>query len=214
MKKLKMLSQCCLLVVSFLTLEAFAEYKVEVKNLSEVVTHGGEFKTEALANAWIEEQSQSGAWGKLERVIPRSEATDDEISGQVLEEIAAEYEGFGEDGLPIEVQPERVRLKKTFTTVVLDITAEKLQEAKVSEAVVEMQKGASILAKFRAMNKMKNLTKQQKKAIRSNPAIKQIMEALSVGDIEDAKDLVLAFVPDGSLITESDKALILEEINK
>jgi hypothetical protein len=206
-----------IIMVTLLVTQAtcvFAEFKVEIKNLNDVVTHGGEFETEELANSWVEENSPSGAWGKLERVIPRSEATNDEINTELLEEIAAEFEGFGEDGLPVQVQPERVRLKKTFSVTISDITSQKIAESKVSEAFAEMQKGANILAKFRAMNKLKSLTKQQKKAIRSNPVVKEIIEALSVGDIEDAKDLVEAFVPDGSLITENDKAIILEEINK
>jgi len=85
--------------------------------------------------------------------------------------------------------------------------------AKVQEAAAERQKGISIINHFRALNKLKQLSPAQRKAIRDNATIKQVMEALSVGDLQDAKTLIQGITPDGTLITADDKAKVLELLN-
>lgn len=112
------------IIILLASLSVFAQYKVEVKNLNGELTHGAEFETQELAQAWISEQENDGSWGKLERVIPKAQASDEELNEMLLEEIPAEFEGFGDDGLPLEVEPVKVKLKRTFSVEIKDISEE------------------------------------------------------------------------------------------
>ena len=60
---------------------------------------------------------------------------------------------------------------------------------------------------MRANSDSKNLNKQQKKALINST--KEIIEALNIGSLDVAKDLVQAIVPDGVIILESEKQAIL-----
>ena len=87
--------------------------------------------------------------------------------------------------------------------------ASDLLNSKKQEALQEMRKGQEVIAHLRALNKLKNLTKEQRRAIRANTDIQKIIGVLNVGDIDDAREMIQAFVPDGVLLTEEDKAKIL-----
>lgn len=105
---------------------------------------------------------------------------------------------------------------------VLSVDDEKLaiQNDKDSEkesiysALLDSKKGERIIALFRILNKKKNLSMNQRKQILGNPNIKAIIDALSAGVLDIAADLISNYQADGVMITESDKARMLEEIAK
>lgn len=110
--------------------------------------------------------------------------------------------------------------KKDKQILVLDATKDSeyqaIKQAKNVEAVKEqaiqaklkdIEKGKRIIAMMRANSDAKNLTKQQKKALINST--KEIIEALNIGSLDVAKDLVQAIVADGVIILESEKQAIL-----
>jgi hypothetical protein len=101
------------------SLNAFAEFKVEVKNLQGVVTHGGEFKTINDAQAWITSKINSNDWGKEERIIPKSECSPEELL-LVMETYPEML--CAEDDKLCHPSPEKVKLPKMYTTSIIDIT--------------------------------------------------------------------------------------------
>jgi hypothetical protein len=60
---------------------------------------------------------------------------------------------------------------------------------------------------MRVSSDSKNLTKQQKKALMNLTS--EVIQALSLGSLDVAKDLIEAINPDGTLITAQDKQAIL-----
>jgi len=46
-----------------LSVNSYAQYRVEVKNGSGKLTHQGDFETSLEAEKWIMKQSEMGAWG-------------------------------------------------------------------------------------------------------------------------------------------------------
>lgn len=113
-------------------------YEVIVKNLKGEITHIGEFATSLEAEKWILEHETEGNWGKSERVILKSLATEEELASEVIEEYPEEYEGFNENGLPRVKLPARVKLRKTFSVLVTDVSeqkkAEKQKEQRIRDA--------------------------------------------------------------------------------
>jgi hypothetical protein len=55
------------------------------------------------------------------------------------------------------------------------------------------------------LNDQKNLNESQKAQILSNSSIQQIIQVLSIGNIDLAKNLINAYQADGTLITNDDK---------
>ena len=86
-------------------------------------------------------------------------------------------------------------------------TVEAVKEQMVQAKLADIQKGQKIIAIMRVGSDSKNLTKQQKKALINST--KDIIEALNIGSLDVAKDLVEAIVPDGVIILESEKQAIL-----
>lgn len=84
---------------------------------------------------------------------------------------------------------------------------EAAKEQAIQNKLKEIQKGQRIIAIMRANSDAKNLTKQQKKTLINST--KEIIEALNIGSLDVAKDLMEAIVPDGVIILESEKQAIL-----
>jgi len=116
--------------------------KVKVKRLSDnIFTHSAFWDTQNEADSWIEKQVTKGSWGRLERTIPSSDATPDEIASALevipaVTEVIPAQETVNDLGevviIPeqtIEVSPEMVRLPKTYEIIIEDISAE-IQEEK------------------------------------------------------------------------------------
>lgn len=105
-----------------LSFNAFAEFKVEVKNLQGVVTHGAEFKTSAEADAWITSKLGSKDWGEEERLKPTSECSSQELAIAIdtIPPVSC-VQGVA-NCIP---KPEMKKLPKMYSTSVVDITAQK-----------------------------------------------------------------------------------------
>lgn len=114
-------------------------FKVKIKKISsQEITHSGEWKTLELANEWIAkiESKSNNPWGKLERTIPSSDATPEEIASALkvipaITEVIPAQEITNELGevviIPEEIRqvsPEMVRLPKTYEIIIEDISAE------------------------------------------------------------------------------------------
>jgi hypothetical protein len=111
------------LLLFLISLPAFAQFKVEVKDLSGFLTHGGEFSTEAEAQSWVQAQElpiakDLSAWGKLERLVDLKDASDEDRA-QAIEVVPANQE-TGE--------PSKLRLRKSYTVTITDVTAERQAE--------------------------------------------------------------------------------------
>lgn len=190
----------------FLSTPAFSQYKVEVRNLSGVLTHGGEFVTSLAAEQWIAEQEPQNVWGQLERVKPTSECSPDELANQVLETLPAE----GEVGSPGYL-PERKRLKKTFSTLIVDISGQRAMEAALAKAEKAMNCGRSVQALLLVRNAVKNLsTAQIKQLVEAYSPIKSLLDT---GSLSSAGEEIQAVEADGVIITEADKLALLAKIN-
>lgn len=195
------------LILSALSYSTFAQFKAEIRNSSEVATHGAVFPTLEEANAWVSSERHSGAWGKLERTILRTEATSEELASQVLEEIDAE----GEEGAPDYIPP-RVRLKQTFTVHISDISAEVAMASALKNAEKAMECGKSTQALLLVRNAVKNLTiAQVKSLVATYSSIKQLLDT---GSLVSAAEEIMAIVPDGVLVLEADKTALVAKINE
>lgn len=86
-------------------------------------------------------------------------------------------------------------------------TVEAVKEQMVQAKLADIQKGQKIIAIMRVGSDSKNLTKQQKKTLINTT--KEVIEALNIGSLDVAKELIEGIAPDGTLITNEDKAKIL-----
>lgn len=103
--------------------------KVSIKNIkSQQITNVAQFETQELAQEWIDRHSNMGSFGKLERLIPQSECSPEELA-EALELLP---EVIGEDGF---VSPALARLPQTFEVIIEDITAQAEQEKINEEAL-------------------------------------------------------------------------------
>lgn len=93
------------------------------------------------------------------------------------------------------------------------VAAQKQREEDIQVALKEASKGQRVMALFRVLNKKKNLTGLQKKALLSDTNIKSIMDALDAGSLDVAGSLINAYVADGVLVTEQDKQTLLQELS-
>jgi hypothetical protein len=85
-------------------------------------------------------------------------------------------------------------------------------EKDISDMEKEINKGKRVVALFKVLSNKKNLSKAQRKQLLGNPNIKAIMDALSVGSLPIAAELIQNFVPDGVLVTDDDKIALLKEL--
>lgn len=188
-----------LLLISF---NCFAQYKVEIKDKTDKVTHGAEFDSSLDAEIWIEKNKYQGVWGKLERVIPKKNASEEELL-EAIETIPT-----------TETEPEMIKLPQNFSYLIVDISEEKEKEQRLREALSDIKKGEMALATFRARNKEKNLNSQQKLQLFTNQNIMSILNALTAGSVDIALSLIQAYQADGVLVTEEDKSALIAELNK
>ena len=128
---IKLLSACCLLVVSNL---ALAQFKVEIKNLDGAVTHSAEFKTREELDLWVEKQDSAKSWGKHERLVPL-EGTTDEERALSIEVIPADEETKTQSML---------KLRKMY---VIGDVQDRTEEIALAKAEVELKESKKLAAK-------------------------------------------------------------------
>ena len=108
-------------------------FKVQIKNIaSQQYTHGGQFPSMEEAQSWIDSIISQGIncpWGKLERLVPQSECSQEELDS-ALELI----EAIGEEG-DIDHIPAMAKLPQEFEIETIDITAQVEQEQINKEAL-------------------------------------------------------------------------------
>lgn len=182
-----------------------AQYKLEVLDLQGNVLGGGEYATQELAEAACEANCGSGAFGQKERLVPLDGSTEEERA-LALEIIPAnEQEGT----------PSLVRVRKTYSHTITDVTAQRTSAAALSSALRNAQKamdcGRSAQALLLVRNATKGLTTTQiKQMVSTYSSIKQLLDTGSlVSSIEEIEEIEA----DGILVTESDKTALVIHIN-
>jgi hypothetical protein len=118
-------------------------FEVKVKNLQGIQTHGGIFDTEQEAQSWIDsvKNKPSAPWGKLERIIPVSECSQEELDRalEIIPEVTEEIEipaVLDEQGIEITpasqqvklVAPAKARLPQEFSIEITDLSSQVLAE--------------------------------------------------------------------------------------
>jgi Xaa-Pro aminopeptidase len=88
------------------------------------------------------------------------------------------------------------------------------QMKQINEYKAQIEKGVSAIAYFRLLNDQKNLNESQKAQILSDSSIQQIIQVLSIGNIDLAKSLINAYQADGTLVTNEDKQKIITFLDK
>jgi hypothetical protein len=88
------------------------------------------------------------------------------------------------------------------------------QMYQISQYRAQIEKGVSTIAYFRFLNDQKNLNESQKAQILSDSSIQQIIQVLSIGNIDLAKSLINAYQADGTLVTNEDKQKIITFLDK
>jgi hypothetical protein len=66
------------LILFLVSLNCFAQYKVEIKNLKGEVTHSGEFLTLPEVEAWVASHAPTGDWGRPDKLVSLDGATDED----------------------------------------------------------------------------------------------------------------------------------------
>jgi len=79
------------------------------------------------------------------------------------------------------------------------------QMVQINQYKAQINKGTSAIAYFRLLNDQKNLNESQKAQILSDSSIQQIIQVLSIGNLDLAKNLINAYQADGTLVTNDDK---------
>jgi hypothetical protein len=143
------------IILFLISFNCFAQYKVEIKDKTGKVTHGAEFESSLDAEIWIEKNKYQGVWGKLERVIPKKFASEEEIA-EAIETIPE-----------TELSPESIKLPQNFSTVIIDISVEKQAE----KAKEDKKKAAHQKVKAFDKSKITNLSQL-------NDAVEDLVEAL------------------------------------
>lgn len=197
----------------FLSTPVFAQYKVVVKNLAKQVTFRSEFSTTLEAEKWIASQEEDNAWGFKERIIPSAELKSEDRS-LILATYPIEWSEPDLQGYAKVIQPERVKLKQTYSYTIEDITAQKQLEEAMAVAKVELEKCQRAHIVFKARSALKNLTNEQKVALASSDSVKAVVEAITSCSIPQVKLMIQNYVADGVLVSEEDKTAMLEELNK
>jgi hypothetical protein len=118
-------------------------FEVKVKNLQGIQTHGATLNTEQEAQSWIDsiKNKSSAPWGKLERVIPVYQCSQEELDRalEIIPEVTEEIEipaELDEQGVEISpasqqtviVQPAKARLPQEFSVEVIDLSSQVLAE--------------------------------------------------------------------------------------
>lgn len=179
-------------------------FHVKIKNISsQTYTHGQKFSTLDEANEWVfqVENKQNNPWGKLERTIPSSEATPEEMA--VALEIIPEV---------VDESPEMVRLPKTYEIEIVDITEQYQKEQRIKEleaiGEADRKKCEKVLKVIGGFNRERVLTFEQITEMQSIFANTE--KALNSGRPDFALALISAITVDGVLVTQEMKDICLE----
>lgn len=177
-------------------------WKVEItKTGSQEPDYAGYFETEAEANTWLDKQ-------KL-KVGRRPERT---VTEPLLDD--ADQEQYDEEGNLI---THEVVYPAEATYAVIDNSIEAAREERLRQLRIQAAKnksdldfGQMVIALVGMKNEAKGLTHDQKNTMMGDSSIQAILGMLQAGRIGYAKQLVTAFTPDGTLLTQADKDDILQ----
>jgi hypothetical protein len=118
-------------------------FEVKIKNLQWIQTHGAKFDTEQEAQSWVNsvKNKPSAPWGKLERIIPIYQCSQEELDRalEIIPEVTEEIEipaVLDEQGIEITpasqqtviVQPAKARLPQEFSVEIIDLSSQILEE--------------------------------------------------------------------------------------
>lgn len=190
-------------------------YRASITNELNRRQYQADFPTKAERTAWINEQVLKNSWGKPQRWVHENFMTD-ELDTRVLDTRTITLEGSGID----ETEPKSYKeyeVKADYVITLTDLTknaewsrkqrlASLPNEVKKHEAAVLM--GQRIIALMGKKNDEKALTHEQKDSLMADASLQTIISMLTVGRLGRSKQLVDAYTPDGTLVTEEDKAEI------
>lgn len=207
-----------LLLFSF---KVFAEFKVDVCHRDNSAAcaelnpvgdpnFSATFQTEAEAQAWVADQEKPvmqdrSSWGLLERLVPLEGASDEDRALSI--EVIPANEEAG--------TPSMLKLRKMYSHIIRDVTAkvsaEKAMAAAMAVAYKAIDCGKSAQALLLVRNGSKNLSTAQVKTLVSATA--PIKQLLDTGSLTSALEEIQAVSADGVVITEDDKAALVNHIN-
>ena len=134
--------------------------------------------------------------------------------GEVIEgsEVVTDEEII--DYIPI-MQDVTLPAEATYEVIDNTVEAQRLERLRAlhSEAAknkADIEFGQMIIALVGKKNEEKSLTHEQKNAMMSDSSLATILNMLSVGRIGYSKQLIAAYTPDGTYITQSDKEEIIQ----
>lgn len=172
-----------------------------------VQTHGADFSSLLEAQAWIDENVASNAWGKPERWIKQSDIP---VLGENLSESTEFEERTTELGSSL-----YFKFPAQYTVETSDITAEVTAQEELQESEEAINVGVAIIAKVRTINKLKLRNTiwdaATFNALLINPTMANIERACWNGSLSTAKALVQSL--DNTYYTNEEKQIIIDMIN-
>ena len=127
-----------ILVPFLITVQALAQFRLEVFDLHGNSLGGADFETYELAQKNCEDNCGKGAWGKPERLVPLDGASDEERALAIEVIPADEINGI----------PSQLKLRKTYSYTITDVTQERQAE--------EAARAAAITKKTQAREALKD----------------------------------------------------------
>ena len=173
--------------------------RVTVKNLQGVKTHGADFETQEIAEAWAAKEKAAGSFGVLAHIenVPNTGHP-------------AYYDSSGNLLVPA-VPPDTVNVPDAFTIEITDVTAEYALNAAIELGLKRQEKGRAILAKVFAINGSKNLSQEVFLTLLSSPVLANIERCLQNGSLTTAKSIIQGM--DETYYTTQEKASIISDID-
>jgi hypothetical protein len=171
-------------------------FKVIVKKASDLSHIGWRtFDTAEIANAWLDEVSPSGAWGKpayteiipavteMQEIIIQEEILDDD--GNVTQEAITEMQ-------LVEIEPEQViEHAAEFTVEIVDISAEIAAEQKLQQRKIKRAFGENMIDQISLINESANVNAQALEALILDADFMVVREHLWSGSLKSAYDKIL-----------------------
>ena len=182
-------------------------YRASITNELNNKTFQADFPTEAERTSWVNQQVLKNSWGKPQRWVHENFMTD-ELDTRVLDTKIVSAQ---------ETSHTEYEVKADYVITLTDLTqdAEWSRKSRLSALPKEVKKheeavlmGQRIIALMGKKNDEKSLTHEQKDSLMANSSLQTIISMLTVGRIGRAKQLVDAFTPDGTMVTEADKTEI------
>jgi len=187
-------------------------------------THGALFATEQEVQDWISlvKTKVPCPWGNLERLIVKSQATEQEILDaiQTIPEVIEQVESpiYDEEGnqtgtelIDVVVSPEMIKLPQDFTVEIIDITEEYAAEQEMQQLIAQGEanekKCRKALAYIGGYNEARNLDAAQTNIMQAT--FGTVFQMLLANRPNTARQLISEIEVDGTLITQQLKDVVL-----